>query len=59
MKRYINASLDSDTSPYYKNYKVVSWDDPYEEDVHYFTTYGEALQYGNSHYNGCCDISSL
>lgn len=52
MKRYIKAS-----SVY--NYKVVAWNDTYEEDVHYFATYIEALQYGNSHYNGCCDIIEL
>ena len=34
MKRYIKASSVC-------NYKVVSWNDPYEQDVHYFATYVE------------------
>lgn len=59
MKKYISSSLHADTSPYGNSYKVISWDDTYEEDVHYFRTYVEALQYGNMRYNGRCDIEAI
>ena len=50
-----NAQTDEYSSQY-ANYKVVSYEDYYENDVHYFVSYHDALNYSNSHYNGCCDI---
>ncbi len=55
MKRYIYDDQDSN----YKNYKVVAYDDIYEDDVHYFDSYVEAIQYGNAHYNGQFEIEEI
>ena len=62
MKKYIKCDFNAQTNPtypQYAQYKVVSWDDYYEQDVHYFVSYHDALNYGNRHYNGCCDIESI
>lgn len=62
MKKYIKSDFNAQTNEYYPqyaNYKVVSWDDSYENDAHYFVSYHDALNYGNTHYNGCCDIEEI
>ena len=56
-----NVSIEgsSYTNGAYSNYKVVSWDDPYEENPQYFDTYVEAVQYGDRTYGSRYDIFEL
>ncbi|MBQ2856461.1 MAG: hypothetical protein IJE78_04925 [Bacteroidaceae bacterium] len=54
MKRYIQSA---DTEPYYNNYKVIPWDRP--DDVRYFVTYTEAIQYGDRKYGSRYDIEEI
>ena len=61
MKRIVKpeVGITASTDSAYMNYKVVAWDDTYEQDLHYFSTYVEALQYGDRVFNGCCNIIEL